>query len=142
MKIRHGFVTNSSSSSFLLAIKRIPEADAAAVASHPVLKYVYKMLLDVLNMKSEFAVHTVEEYNEFLAEKVWDFENHESPVSALAYEFSDEKRAKALYAKRIKMLEDGFVLYYLSIDYSDESLGDMLGAMADGDNILFTEDYL
>lgn len=140
MKIRHGFVTNSSSSSFVLAIKRLPDMDGSVVAAHPVLKYVYKMLLDTLDTKAENVVRDTKGYDDFVMQKIWG--KHATPLAAIAYEYDDEDGAERLYAQRKKMLEDGFVLYYLDIEYSDESLADMLRAMADGENITFEEGYL
>jgi nitrate reductase beta subunit len=142
MKIRQGFVANSSSSSFVLAIKRLPDMDDSVVAAHLVLKYVYKMLLDTLETKADDVVRTKSEYDAFIMRKVWNSGKHESTLAALAYEMDDDDGAADLYAKRIKMLEDGFALYYLDIEHSDESLAEMLRAMSDGENITFTEDYL
>jgi len=140
MKIRQGFVTNSSSSSFVLAVKQLPEVDEEVAKSHPVLKYVYKMVIDTIEGKSDDVVRTLAEYDKFISGKVYG--RYATALDALIYEYDDEEGGKKLYAERAAVFNKGYTLYYLDIEYSDESLADMLRAMSDGENILFEEGYL
>lgn len=122
MKVRQDFVTNSSSSSFVIAFKD-PKFDEDTLKKYPFLKDFGKSIEEVLlaagsGYYSETSRGTIvkskESYDEFfLAEYGWNGKTLE--------EILENGYLAKIYNKAIKYLENGFYILDKEIDYSDST---------------------
>lgn len=129
MKIRQGFVTNSSSSSFIIAVK------------------------GGLDNIESFIDLDNEKWKSFIANSIRQaFESSDNNDTNSAEElFSDEKGLKVymedMYTpqtneevvKYKKLIKEGFVFYRKDVSYHDHFLNKQINDMCDGKNIILIE---
>ena len=141
MKIRHDFVTNSSSSSYVIAYRNLPKFDEETIAKYPFLKNYDKLIEKVLftagdNDTTEGEVsRTKEEYDRwFIGAYGWKQTTVEEVIDG-------DKWLAGLYQKAIEYLEKGFNILSKSVDYNDEYCQNILRELAkDEDNFVILED--
>lgn len=140
MKIRSDYVTNSSSSSFVIAYRSLPEFDEETIAKYPFLKNYGKLIDNVLftagdgdtdagevfSTKEEWDEHIIDEYS-------W------SKIHTLE-EILDVDYDKNFYNKVISYLENGFKILEKSVGYDDTYCYNMLNELAnDKENFVILE---
>jgi len=142
MKIRSDYVTNSSSSSYVIAYKTLPEIDEETLAKYPFLKNYGKLIEKVLftegdNETSEGEVcRNKEEYDEYFVER-YGWKNNSTVESIL----EEEDYLVDTYNKVIEYLEKGFYILDKSVDYSDTYCSNMIHELAeDKENFVILED--
>ena len=120
MKIRRDFITNSSSSSFVIAFKDFPDIDKETINKYPFLAQYKKVINEAI-----FGNNT----NLCSANECDIFENHRDLQDYLVDEYGYNESFKELcksdeyihdlYDECIKYLKDGYKILIRDIDYDD-----------------------
>lgn len=136
MKIRSDFVTNSSSSSYVLAYKGLD-------TPHPSIKSLNKMIEIVLFSDGGYEttrgekVRTIDELDSYMVDTYGysDLNTIDKLLAADSY-------AKKIHTECVKALNDGYTILFKDIGYSDETLSALLHDIANEDigvKILFSD---
>lgn len=142
MKIRSDYVTNSSSSSYVIAYKSLPEIDGETLNRYPFLKNYGKLIETVLFTEGDndttagTVSRTKEEYDKnFVDEYGWKSDMTLTDI------LEDDEWLTNRYNKAIEYLEKGFNILDKSVDYNDIYCQNMIRELAeDKDNFVILED--
>lgn len=140
-KIRLSFVTNSSSSSYIVAYKSCPEIDEETLTKYPFLKYyvklVEKILLDEGGYETDrgYVYETKEEWDEgFVYRYGWKDQDTVEKI------LEDDERLQYIYNEALDYIKKGFNILYKSIGYSDDLCIEVFNELSkDKDNFIILE---
>lgn len=136
MKIRSDFVTNSSSSSYVIAYKGLD-------TPHPSIKSLNKMIEIVLFSDGGYEttrgekVRTIDELDSYMVD-TYGY----SDLNTIDKLLSADRYAKKIHTECVKALNDGYTLLFKDVGYSDETLSALLHDIANEDigvKILFSD---
>lgn len=142
MKIRSDYVTNSSSSSYVIAYKTLPEIDEETLAKYPFLKNYGKLIETVLFTEGDndttagVVSRTKEKYDKnFVSEYGW---KKDSTVESI---LEDDDYLTDMYNRAVEYLEKGFNILDKRVDYNDTYCSNMIKELAeDKENFVILED--
>lgn len=142
MKIRIDYVTNSSSSSYVIAYKSLPEIDEETLKKYSFLKNYGKLIETVLFTEGDndttagTVSRTKEEYDDnFISEYGW---RDNTTVESI---LKDDDYLVDMYNRAIEYLEKGFNILDKRVDYNDTYCQNMIRELAeDKDNFVILED--
>lgn len=133
MKIRNGFVSNSSSSSFIIAFKGIPEIDLETKTKYPFLENIFKKYEDLLSRNGDI-VRTVAALDKYF---IAQYGYKEDSVQQV---ISEDEWLTEKYNDLISKLVKGFSLIFTEVDYFDEVTAELYRSLDDGVNFIVEGD--
>lgn len=151
MKYRNGFVTNSSSSNYIIAYKK----DSISVDEETKKKYPWVGILaeglidmiisadgayeteeaDVLTDREDLEHYIRERYGEWRSGR-YGSGSRESIESILDRLGKDDPEQRKLCDMMLAKIEEGYHIMDKDVGYSDETLTGVIEAIADGENII------
>lgn len=131
MKIRSDYVTNSSSSSFVIAYRSLPEFDKETINKYPFLKNYSNLIERVLFTAGDSETSAGEV---FATKEEWDKHFIEyygwREVNTVEEILEDDDYLKERYDLAVSYLENGFNILEKSVDYSDSYCENMIRELA------------
>lgn len=142
MKVRLDFVTNSSSSSYLIAFKDSNIFDEETLNKYPFLKLFSNIIETIMNMESEedttaaYVYETKEDYEQYLLDNYGY-----TKTRTIKDLIEGDSYVRNRYEKAVEYLSKGYKIAEKDIDYNDVSLIQIIKALAnDNDEFVLLEE--
>lgn len=141
MKIRTDYVTNSSSSSYVIAYRSLPEFDEETITKYPFLKNYGKLIEKVLFTKGNDETSAGEVFRNKEEYDKWFIDNYGWRQNTIEEIIYNDGYLRTRYNQAIEYLEKGFNILCKDVDYCDDYCSNMLRELAnDEDNFVILED--
>jgi hypothetical protein len=125
MKVRLDFVTNSSSSSYVVAFKQLSEDE-----TNKLPMFAKKLVEGFVNMLS--AIKSKEDLDKYFLE----YYGYETIDEMLA----EDEWAKRRYDEWLDKINQGFAIGEISVEYGDETMPGFLRSISDGESVIILSD--
>lgn len=142
MKIRNDFVTNSSSSSFVIAYKNRLETDEETLNEYPFLKAYSTIIECVLTTDSEYGntehpkiFHKISEYNDYFVDRYGC--NYDQSINEV---IGNDKWLRDKYITATKYINGGYSIAVKRVDDWDYDTLNLIRSMEDESNFIVLED--
>lgn len=131
MKVRNDFVTNSSSSSYVIAYKDMADFDEETLRKYPVLNNLKNLVHTLLYAEYD------DTYNRETLKTVDDMDKYflgNFCSDSLDQLFEDEPGLKDLYDKMKTYIEDGYTILDKGVSYDEFIYANILKIFENADN--------
>lgn len=133
MKVRNGFVTNSSSSNFVIAYK---SANAIPVKAFPkMVKYILESTGEYHQTEKAEIIRNIDSYNEYFLDR-YGYNNDQTIQDII----NEDSRLQEIYDSAIDYLNAGYAIAIKRVDNWDEDISGLIREMNDKDNFIILED--
>ena len=129
MKIRTGFVTNSSSSSYIIAFKGIKQEEKDLIQSDSIKNYIE--LIEKFIFQESTTFKTKEEYDKYFLDQ-----HSYKDIDTIEKILDDDEYLSEKYKECINKIEQGYYIIDMCVDYQNESKYDLIRYMNDGKNFI------
>ena len=139
VKTRIDFVTNSSSSSYIIAYKQMPEIDKETLEKYPFLAKFNEMIKNLITSVSENysydeSVDVIENIKD-LEDYIFDQYGY-GDLDTLDKLFAEDDWVKELYNELKGYLNKGYTVVLKDVSYYNDGVREMLWSLNDGENII------
>lgn len=138
MKVRNGFVTNSSSSSYIIAYKNLFDIDEETREKYKWMVSLTDALVKLIKNDSNrraFNCDTKEQFdNDFMDFMRESYDSIEDWFKNCA-EWDDDY-TPSIYNKAIEYLNNGYSIMLQEVDYDDEILCKLFKSLDDGNSFI------
>ena len=133
MKVRNGFVTNSSSSNFVIAYKS--DSSVPIKAFPKMVKYILESTGEYHQTEKAEIIRNIDSYNEYFLDR-YGYNNDQTIQDII----NEDSRLQEIYDSAIDYLNAGYAIAIKRVDNWDEDISGLIREMNDKDNFIILED--